>query len=333
VPGLDPALAEGVVLFDHEGRVQAWNQSAERLLESELIKGQSLGCFQGLVLREDGTEFPIHEYPARVTLHTGVACDEVVLGLTRSSGLISWLSINSRPLFRGEDQELYGVVVSFTEITERKLTEETIRREIEAKELERSRLSAVLDSLPVAVYIADKEGKLLQASTAATELWGEVPFLTDLERYHLDYPAYWAKTGYPVGAGEWGLARAVQKGEVVRAEAMEIARGDGLRRTMIKYARPIRNQDGSIVGGVGVSVDITDRKKSEVERAHLAVIVKASPDAIVSTDLEGRITSWNGGAEQIYGYRSEEILGQSISVLMPPECQDELDMVLKAIAS
>ncbi len=326
------ALAEGVVLFDRDGRVQVWNRSAERLLGCELMKGQSLEGILGLVLREDGTAFPVADFPAQVTLRTGVACDDVVVGLTRPSGLISWLSINSRPLFRGEDQELYGVVVSFTEITERKLTEETIRREVEAKELERRRLSAVLDSLPVAVYIADQNGELLQASTAAAELWGEVPLPTSLARYHLDYPAYWAKTGLPVGAGEWGLARAVQQGEVVRAEEMDIARSDGSRRTIINYARPIHNQDDTIVGGVGVSVDITERKQSEVERAHLAAIVKASPDAIVSTDLEGRITSWNGGAEQIYGYCPEEILGQSIAVLMPPECQDELEMILKAIA-
>lgn len=121
------ALAEGVVLFDDEGRVQAWNQSAERLLGGELIKGQSIGCYQGFVVREDGTAFPTEEYPAQVTLQTGRACDDVVLGLARPGGEISWLSINSRPLFRRGDEELSGVVVSFADITERKRLEQQLQ--------------------------------------------------------------------------------------------------------------------------------------------------------------------------------------------------------------
>lgn len=70
----------------------------------------------------------------------------------------------------------------------------------------------------------------------------------------------------------------------------------------------------------------------DAEHAILAAIVKASPDSIICTDLEGRITFWNPGAEQMYGYRPEEIIGQSVARIIPEDRMDELDMLLAAIA-
>lgn len=74
--------------------------------------------------------------------------------------------------------------------------------------------------------------------------------------------------------------------------------------------------------------DITESKRAEELASHLAAIVDASDDAIIGTDIDGTIISWNTGAEKTYGYKSEEILGQPISVLVPPGRSNELPEIM-----
>lgn len=77
--------------------------------------------------------------------------------------------------------------------------------------------------------------------------------------------------------------------------------------------------------------DITKRKEIEKSNAHLAAIVESSTDAIVSKDLNGIITSWNKGAEKMFGYTATEIVGKSISILIPPYLINEESEILKSV--
>jgi PAS domain S-box-containing protein len=77
--------------------------------------------------------------------------------------------------------------------------------------------------------------------------------------------------------------------------------------------------------------DITERKQAEVARARLAVIVESSDDAIISKDLNGVVTSWNAGAQHIFGYTEAEALGRPITIIIPPELFGEEEGILQRL--
>ena len=77
--------------------------------------------------------------------------------------------------------------------------------------------------------------------------------------------------------------------------------------------------------------EAAERERAEGRSRRLAAIVESSDDAILSKTLDGTITSWNGGAQRLYGYRAEEVLGKPVSILAPPELPNEIPVILEKI--
>jgi PAS domain S-box-containing protein len=89
--------------------------------------------------------------------------------------------------------------------------------------------------------------------------------------------------------------------------------------------------DPSVGAIVAQDRDVGERRQAEDSRRWLAALVDSSEDAIISKTLDGTITSWNGGAERLYGYRAEELVGKSISLLIPADRPDELPGILRRL--
>jgi PAS domain S-box-containing protein len=102
---------------------------------------------------------------------------------------------------------------------------------------------------------------------------------------------------------------------------------DGREIAIDDSGAPIKS-GGETLGAVLVFRDITERRRAEQERALLAGIVDSSDDAIVSKSLDGIITSWNRAAERMFGWTADEAVGESITIIIPPELLDEEKMIL-----
>ena len=102
-------------------------------------------------------------------------------------------------------------------------------------------------------------------------------------------------------------------------------------RWMSMRSVPVSDSDGSIREWVGMNIDITARKQGEEARARLAAIVESSDDAIIGKDLNGVITSWNKGAERLFGYSAQEVVGKPVTILIPQERLDEEPSILQRI--
>jgi PAS domain S-box-containing protein len=106
---------------------------------------------------------------------------------------------------------------------------------------------------------------------------------------------------------------------------------DGTEVPIDDSAAPIRGEDGALQGAVLVFRDITARRKAELAQRLLAGIVESSDDAIISKDVNGIVTSWNKGAERIFGYSAEEMMGKPIAVIAAPDRVDEMPAILERI--
>jgi PAS domain S-box-containing protein len=95
----------------------------------------------------------------------------------------------------------------------------------------------------------------------------------------------------------------------------------------------VRAADGAIQGVAALARKVSERQRAERAAVRLAAIVESSDDAIISKDLDGIVTSWNGGAERIFGYGAAEMLGRSIRTIIPSDRQQEEDDVLARIRS
>jgi PAS domain S-box-containing protein len=123
------AMQEGIVLMDAAGRMRTCNASAERILglSADQIMGRTSLDPRWTALHEDGTPFPDGTNPVMVTLRTGRPCSNVIMRVHKSDGTLTWISINSHALYEADGTTPAGLVASFTDISDRKATEQALQ--------------------------------------------------------------------------------------------------------------------------------------------------------------------------------------------------------------
>jgi PAS domain S-box-containing protein len=168
------ALAEGLLVRGPDGRIIAANASAERILgltEDQLKHTDPLDPFWRAI-HEDGTPYSPTAFPALDTLHTGAPLRNVVMGICRVDGRLTWISINSEPLIRPGETQPYGVVTTFNDITERRELEQ--QREAAAVELaeREATLRGLVLSSSDGILVTDEDGIIIEWSPAQERISG-----------------------------------------------------------------------------------------------------------------------------------------------------------------
>jgi PAS domain S-box-containing protein len=187
---------------------------------------------------------------------------------------------------------------------------------------------ALLETLPVAAYLCDSEGLITFFNDHAAQLWGRAPALGDHRDRYSGALRLYAGDGSPLPHDRSWMAKALGDGQEYDGEEIVIERPDGSKATALSHVKPIRDSAGRVVGAVNILIDITDRKVAEMSQARLAAIVESSDDAIISKTLEGRIVTWNRGAQRVFGYTTEEAVGKLVTMLIPEERRGEEDVIL-----
>jgi PAS domain S-box-containing protein len=180
-------------------------------------------------------------------------------------------------------------------------------------DLERLRLRALVDALPVPVALVDAQERVLESNPACQRLFlGEAAprprEIADFEKAN----AWWPATGQRVSPRTFAIARAALTGERVTNEEVEIETADGQRKIVLDSATPIWDERAALQGAVGVLQDITERKRleealrqaeqeAEARARELEAIFEALADGLLVYDAEGHILRTNIAARQILG--------------------------------
>jgi PAS domain S-box-containing protein len=189
----------------------------------------------------------------------------------------------------------------------------------------------LFEQLPFAVYVCDRDGLVRRYNRRAAELWGRSPELGDPDGRFCGSYRMFQPDGSPLPHHQCPMAEVLRTGVSVRDREVHIERPNGSRGIALVDIEAIKDSDGNIVGAVNCFQDVTARRLAEDAALRLAAIVESSDDAIVGKDLDGIITSWNTGAERIFGYMAEEIIGKPISILIPPDYQKEEEAIIERI--
>ena len=188
---------------------------------------------------------------------------------------------------------------------------------------------ALLDVLPAAIYVTDAAGRITYYNQAAVDLAGRRPEL-GTDEWCVSWKLF-SSVGDPLAHDQCPMAIALKENRAVRGVEAILERPDGARIPFKPYPTPLRDASGRLIGAVNMLVDISERKEADDARAYLAAIIESSDDAIVSKTLEGIVTSWNKAAQTIFGYTAEEMIGQAITKLFPPDRLDEENLILSRI--
>lgn len=294
-------ISQGVVIHAADGTIQSCNAAAERILglTSDEMRGLTSIDPRWRAVHEDGSPFPGETHPAMVTLRTGQPVSDVIMGVHKPNGTISWILVNSQPIFEADGQNLSGIVATFVDITEHKRADKLVW-ESEVLLAEMSRLTNV-------------GGWKTDIETQEQSWTEEMYRIHELEPTHTptvsEALAFYSPASRLIL--EQAVQRAVEYGEPYDLE-LEFITAKGNRRWVHTIGRA-HQENGKTKTLSGMFQDITERKQAkEALQASEAKFRLLTEKSIVGKyilqDME--LAYVNPSFARLFGYTPEEIVGK-----------------------
>jgi PAS domain S-box-containing protein len=313
---------EPVFAWRLNGPIEFWNAGAERLYG--FTSEEAVGRLSHALLQ---TKFPADFAAVNAQLRSR----------NYWSGELRHICKDGREVIVDSRMQLLddGTVLEVnrdaTEIKALVAGQATLTRELAASA---AKFEALFNQSGIFAGIMDLRGYLREANNLALEQCG---YTRDqvVDRPFWETP--WWRGSEEVKARIRFATQQAASGHVFREE-LRYWVADGSERIVDFAMHPIRDAAGTVMFLHPTGIDITERRRiegtlrvNEQRLRWLAAIVESSDDAIVSKDLDGVITSWNKGAERIFGYTAEEAVGRPITIVIPADRQDEEQMILARI--
>lgn len=300
------AAPEAIVVTKRDGRIVGVNTQTERLFgyHREELFGQNVEVLLPQHVRHRHVKKRAAYFSHPRVRRMGKRLE---LNARRKDGTEFPVEVSFSPLETGGETLVSGFI---RDITEGKRSEELI-----------SHLAAIVETSDDAIIGESLDGTILSWNSGAERLYGYKAEEMVGRPLALLVP--------PRRTDEMArFMKAIRHGE--RVEHYETTRlhKDGHPIEISVTISPVKDRAGTVIGASVIARDITERTRADQLAAYLASIVEASDDAIIGKSLDGTIISWNSGAERLYGYTAEEVVGRPVALLVPPDRADELEWIM-----
>jgi PAS domain S-box-containing protein len=303
---------EPIFVWQVDGVILDWNQGSERLYG--FTKAEALGRVSHDLLK---TKFPTSREQHLEMLRRDRSWSGELIHVTKDDRTV--IVESRQQLIKSNGEAL--VLETNRDITERRKAEQALTQQ---KEL----LQVTLSSIGDAVIATDVHGRITFLNSIAQSITGWHSEAVG-KPVHEVFRIMNEQTHEVV---ENPALKAMSAGVIIGlANHTVLMTKDGNEIPIDDSGAPIRDVDGKILGAVLVFRDVSERRRADRAQGLLAEIVRSSDDAIVSKSLDGIIRSWNEGAEKLFGYSQEEVVGQSITIIVPPERLSEEQSILEVL--